>query len=85
MSLTSEELLVVQASGATREEYHLLPEGGDIQSQVMLLNGRALTTDADGNIPRMEPIIVDAAQHLSIVPLSIVFAHMPNYYAPACS
>ncbi|KAI4966128.1 hypothetical protein ZWY2020_046446 [Hordeum vulgare] len=84
VSLTSEEPLVVQASGAMREEYHLLPEGGDIQSQVMLLNGRALTTDA-GNIPRLEPIIVDAAQHISIAPLSIAFVHMPNYYAPACS
>ncbi|VAI82931.1 unnamed protein product [Triticum turgidum subsp. durum] len=85
VSLTSEELLVVDASGVTREEYHLLPEGGDIHSQVMLLNGRALTTDADGNIPRMEPIIVHAAQPIAIAPLSIVFAHMPNYYAPACS
>ncbi|KAE8781343.1 heparanase [Hordeum vulgare] len=84
VSLTSEELLVIQSSGATREEYHLLPEGGNIHSQVMLLNGRALTTDA-GNIPRMEPIIVDAAQHISIAPLSIAFVHMPNYYAPACS
>uniref|UniRef100_A0A8R7QW53 Heparanase-like protein 3 n=1 Tax=Triticum urartu TaxID=4572 RepID=A0A8R7QW53_TRIUA len=85
VSLTSEELLVVEASGVTREEYHLLPEGGDIHSQVMLLNGRALTTDADGNIPRMEPIILDAAQPIAIEPLSIVFAHMPNYYAPVCS
>ena len=74
-----------QAAGAMREEYHLTPRDGDIQSQVMMLNGRALVTDADGNIPRMEPVRVDGAQHVVMAPYSILFAHIPYFYAPACS
>lgn len=74
-----------QATGAAREEYHLTPEGGNIQSQVMLLNGRALVTGADGSIPRMEPVKVDAARPIAMAPRSIVFVHMPHYHAPACS
>jgi heparanase 1 len=73
------------AAGAMREEYHLTPKDGDIQSQVMMLNGRALVTDADGNIPRMEPARVDGAQHIVVAPYSIVFAHIPYFHAPACS
>ncbi|XP_044957738.1 heparanase-like protein 3 [Hordeum vulgare subsp. vulgare] len=73
-----------QAAGAAREEYHLTPEGGDIQSQVMMLNGRALVTGADGSIPRMEPVKVDAARHVAVAPRSIVFVHMPHFHAPAC-
>jgi len=73
------------AAGATREEYHLTPKGGNIQSQVMMLNGKALVTGADGSIPRMEPVRVDAAQHIVIAPYSIVFAHIPYFHAPACS
>ncbi|KAM0847660.1 hypothetical protein ACQ4PT_054879 [Festuca glaucescens] len=74
-----------QAAGAMREEYHLTAKDGDIQSQVMMLNGRALVTVADGNIPRMEPARVDGAQHIVIAPYSIVFAHIPYFHAPACS
>jgi heparanase 1 len=73
------------AAGAMREEYHLTPKDSDIQSQVMMLNGRALVTDADGNIPRMEPARVDGAQHIVVAPYSIVFAHIPYFHAPACS
>ncbi|XP_006655848.2 heparanase-like protein 3 [Oryza brachyantha] len=75
----------VQAAGSMREEYHLTPKDGSLQSQVMLLNGRALVTDANGGIPRLEPVKVDAAQPIAVAPYSIVFAHIPNFSAPACS
>ncbi|KQK19345.1 heparanase-like protein 3 [Brachypodium distachyon] len=74
-----------QGAGAMREEYHLTPKGGNIQSQVMVLNGKELATDAAGNIPRLEPVKVDAAQHIAVAPHSIVFAHIPHFHAPACS
>ncbi|KAK9947473.1 hypothetical protein M0R45_003097 [Rubus argutus] len=38
-----------------REEYHLTPKDGNIQSQTMLLNGNALNLDSSGNIPNIEP------------------------------
>nr|CAB3467234.1 unnamed protein product [Digitaria exilis] len=71
--------------GATRDEYHLTPKGGDLQSQVMMLNGRALATGADGSIPRLEPVKVDAAQPIAVAPYSAVFARIPHFQAPACS
>uniref|UniRef100_M8D0M8 Heparanase-like protein 3 n=1 Tax=Aegilops tauschii TaxID=37682 RepID=M8D0M8_AEGTA len=74
-----------QPPGAAREEYHLTPEGGNIQSQMMLLNGRALAAGADGGIPGMEPVKVDAARPIAVAPRSIVFVHMPDYHAPACA
>ncbi|OEL36787.1 Heparanase-like protein 3 [Dichanthelium oligosanthes] len=73
------------AAGATRDEYHLTPEGGDLRSQVMLLNGRPLATGADGSIPRLEAVKVDAAQPIAVAPYSIVFARIPDFHAPACS
>uniref|UniRef100_A0A0D9VBV8 Uncharacterized protein n=1 Tax=Leersia perrieri TaxID=77586 RepID=A0A0D9VBV8_9ORYZ len=36
------------------------PKDGNLQSQVMLLNGKALVTDANGGIPRLKPVKVDA-------------------------
>ncbi|XP_062233472.1 heparanase-like protein 3 [Phragmites australis] len=74
-----------EAAGAMRDEYHLTPEDGNLQSQVMLLNGMALATDADGNIPRLEAVKMDAAQPITVAPYSIVFSHIPNFSAPACS
>ncbi|TVU02451.1 hypothetical protein EJB05_52039 [Eragrostis curvula] len=74
-----------EAAGAMRNEYHLTPKDGNLQSQVMLLNGRALATDADGNIPRFEAVKVDAAQPITVAPYSIVFSHIPHFSVPACS
>ncbi|KAG2604562.1 heparanase-like protein 3 [Panicum virgatum] len=73
------------ADGATRDEYHLTPKGGDLRSQVMLLNGKALATGADGSIPRLEAVKVDAAQPIAVAPYSIVFARISDFHAPACS
>ncbi|TKW19923.1 hypothetical protein SEVIR_4G051400v4 [Setaria viridis] len=78
-------LAAAAAAGATRDEYHLTPKGGDLRSQVMLLNGRALATGADGSIPRLEPVKVGAAEPIAVAPYSIVFARIPHFNAPACS
>lgn len=67
-----------------REEYHLTAEDGNLQSQTMLLNGKILAVDSSGNIPKFEPIQVEASQPLTVAPFSIVFAHIPYFYAPAC-
>ena len=73
------------ADGATRDEYHLTPKGGDLRSQVMLLNGKALATGADGSIPRLEAVKVDAARPIAVAPYSIVFARISHFHAPVCS
>ena len=73
------------ADGATRDEYHLTPKGSDLRSQVMLLNGKALATGADGSIPRLEAVKVDAAQPIAVAPYSLVFARISHFHAPACS
>uniref|UniRef100_A0A804NWT1 Heparanase-like protein 3 n=1 Tax=Zea mays TaxID=4577 RepID=A0A804NWT1_MAIZE len=52
---------------ATREEYHLAPKDGDLQSQQVLLNGHVLATDADGDIPELEPVRVDGTQPVTVV------------------
>lgn len=72
------------AAGAVRHEYHLTPKDGDLTSQVVMLNGRALATDAAGNIPALEAVEVDAARPIAVTPYSIVFARVPHFSAPAC-
>jgi heparanase len=44
------------AAALTRQEYHLTPKDGNLQSQQLLLNGNVLATDADGEIPELEPV-----------------------------
>ncbi|XP_020081361.1 heparanase-like protein 3 [Ananas comosus] len=73
-----------KATNFMREEYHLTAEDGNLQSQTMLLNGKILAVDSSGNIPKFEPIQVEASQPLMVAPFSIVFAHIPYFYAPAC-
>ncbi|PWZ20902.1 Heparanase-like protein 3 [Zea mays] len=72
------------AAALTRHEYHLTPKDGNLQSQLLLLNGNVLATDADGEIPELEPVQVDGTQPITVGPYSIVFAHVPSFYAPAC-
>lgn len=74
-----------EAAELTREEYHLTPRGGDLQSQQVLLNGNVLATDGNGDIPKLEPVQVQGTQPITVGPYSIVFAHIPSFYAPACS
>lgn len=70
----------------SREEYHLTPQGGDLRSRKMLLNGKPLELTEDGNIPELKPqLIVDSSSPLSIPPLSIAFISFPNFKAQACA
>lgn len=67
-----------------REEYHLTPKDGYLQSQTMVLNGSPLELSEDGSIPELNPILVDVNVPLYIAPLSIAFVAFPNLEAPAC-
>lgn len=71
-------------SEVTREEYHLTAKDGDLQSQTMLLNGKALTVNSTGEIPTLEPVNVDTSETVTVAPFSIVFVHIPNIHLPAC-
>jgi heparanase 1 len=73
-----------EAAKLSREEYHLTPKDGNLQSQHMLLNGNVLATDANGGIPKLEPVQVEGTQPITVGPYSIVFCHIPSFYAPAC-
>ncbi|XP_022842392.1 heparanase-like protein 3 isoform X2 [Olea europaea var. sylvestris] len=68
----------------TREEYHLTAMDGNIQSQTMLLNGKALITDSSGAIPLLEPITVTSSEPIRVASFSIAFVHMPYVALPAC-
>ncbi|KAM7264879.1 hypothetical protein ACFE04_002562 [Oxalis oulophora] len=69
----------------TREEYHLTAQNGDLHSQTMLLNGKALSTSSSGDIPPLMPIHVNSTEPITVAPSSIVFVHMPYVVLPACS
>lgn len=68
-----------------REEYHLTPQGGYLQSQTMLLNGSPLELTQDGGIPPLKPNLVRADSLVSVSPLSIAFIVYPNFDARACA
>ncbi|GMH30675.1 hypothetical protein Nepgr_032518 [Nepenthes gracilis] len=75
----------VFSNGETeREEYHLTAEGGDLQSQKMLLNGKILTIDSFGGIPKLEAVNVKSSEPIRVDPYSIVFVHIPDLLLPAC-
>ncbi|GER49746.1 glucuronidase 3 [Striga asiatica] len=67
-----------------REEYHLTPLDGNIQSRTVLLNGKPLTVGPAGIIPHLEPIMVSSLEPITVSPYSIVFVHMPYMRIPAC-
>ncbi|KAJ0745214.1 putative glycosidase [Helianthus annuus] len=68
----------------TREEYHLTAKDGDLHSQVMMLNGKELRVNSNGEIPQFEPVNVDSSEPISVAPFSIVFARIPNVTLYAC-
>ncbi|KAI4376881.1 hypothetical protein MLD38_014589 [Melastoma candidum] len=70
---------------STREEYHLTPDGGDLHSQTMLLNGKILQVDRSGKIPQMDPVKVRESDPISVAPYSIVFARIANQNISACT
>ncbi|XP_043704735.1 heparanase-like protein 1 isoform X2 [Telopea speciosissima] len=67
-----------------REEYHLTPKDGYLQSQTMVLNGTPLELTEEGDIPNLEPVLVNVKSPISLDPLSIAFVAFPNFEARAC-
>eukprot|EP01018_Ginkgo_biloba_P024908 Gb_17661 [translate_table: standard] len=68
-----------------RMEYHLTAKDGNLHSQSMLLNGVNLELTAEGEIPSLDPVIVDLGSPISVAPLSIAFVSLPGVDVPACT
>lgn len=68
-----------------REEYHLTPKDGNIQSDVVLLNGSPLTLTETLDIPTLGPKRVDPATPICVAPDSFVFVTIKDFQAPACA
>lgn len=68
-----------------REEYHLTPKDGNIQSDVVLLNGTPLELTEEFDIPELKPLMVDTSSPINVRPDSIVFVHLKHFNAPACA
>ncbi|KAF9626521.1 hypothetical protein IFM89_034455 [Coptis chinensis] len=68
-----------------REEYHLTPKDGNLQSNVMLLNGSPLVLTKSLGIPAMNPVHADRSSPIRIAPDSIVFATLRDVLVPACA
>lgn len=68
-----------------REEYHLTPEHGNIQSHTMLLNGHRLQLTEMGDIPTLVPVYRDVNSPLTVDSLSIKFIVFPNFNTPGCT
>lgn len=83
--VSSEGLQSLKDSDDVREEYHLTAQDGDLQSKVMLLNGKALSVDSSGDIPPLEPITVRLSDPITVAPFSITFVHIPNTTVLACA
>lgn len=72
-------------SATPREEYHLTPKDGNIQSDVVLLNGTPLQLTTSKDIPEMKPNLLDSSTPISVGPHSFVFVSMRDFKAPACA
>lgn len=73
--------------GRVRAEYHLTPKDGNLQSRVMLLNGKVLGPYSDSStkfIPSLEPINTRLSDPIVVAPSSIVFAQIPSTNVAAC-
>ncbi|CAI8610418.1 unnamed protein product [Vicia faba] len=68
-----------------RRQYHLTAQDGNLHSQIVLLNGNILSVNSAGDIPPLDPIYVDSSKPITVGPLSIVFAHIPDAAIQACS
>ncbi|KAK8558938.1 hypothetical protein V6N12_042227 [Hibiscus sabdariffa] len=69
---------------SVREEYHLTPKDGNLQSQSVVLNGKRVALNSSGGIPHMEPVSKSMLQPIIVAPSSIVFSHIPSIILPAC-
>jgi heparanase 1 len=68
-----------------REEYHLTPKDGNIQSDVVLLNGIPLKLTEKLDIPELKPTFVSSSSPIKVGSESIVFVHFKGFTAPACA
>ncbi|ESW27078.1 hypothetical protein PHAVU_003G171800 [Phaseolus vulgaris] len=84
VDLTFNKLPHHRVDEPARREYHLTAPDRNIHSQIMLLNGKALSVNSAGEIPPLEPVYVDSTKPITVGPLSIVFAHIPNVLLSAC-
>ncbi|KAK1306594.1 Heparanase-like protein 1 [Acorus calamus] len=82
--MTRFDQMMLQTSGL-REEYHLTPNDGNVQSDVVLLNGSPLELTCDGDIPDLVPEIVDGSLPIQMAPSSIAFINIKDFQAPACA
>ncbi|KAL2326164.1 hypothetical protein Fmac_025222 [Flemingia macrophylla] len=78
------ETLPGRVQNTMREEYHLTPKDGNIQSDVVLLNGTPLQLTKSLDIPEMKPQGVDASSPIIAKPDSIIFIHTNGLKAPTC-
>jgi len=76
--------LVNDMNKQMREEYHLTPKDGNIQSDVVLLNGTPLKLTQSLDIPVLKPVLVSSSSPIKVDPQSIVFVQLKGFNAPAC-
>ncbi|GFP87304.1 heparanase-like protein 1 [Phtheirospermum japonicum] len=84
-STTFEVKVNKYAAANQRQEYHLTPEGDDILSEVVLLNGTPLKLTETSDIPTLDPRFVNATSPIQVMPHSIVFATLEGFNATACA
>lgn len=75
----------VDSQGRHREEYHLTVKDGYINTTTVLLNGCPLEVTSTGDIPPLDPVLADSSSPLKVAPLSITFAVVRDFKAPACN
>ena len=85
VNLSLNEIQMVRGGSRTREEYHLTAKDGNLHSQTMVLNGKDLILNPEGEIPPLEPLYVGSLKPIVVAPYSIVFAHIPYLTLNACS
>ncbi|XVE53000.1 hypothetical protein DITRI_Ditri02bG0169600 [Diplodiscus trichospermus] len=68
-----------------KEEYHLTPKDGNIQSDVVLLNGTPLKLINSSDILDMNSKHVDDSAPISVATHSIVFATIRDFHSRVCA
>ncbi|KAI4328518.1 hypothetical protein L6164_020866 [Bauhinia variegata] len=85
MNLYPDAASDIQSDAEKREEYHLTPKDGNIQSDIVLLNGTPLKLTESSDIPQIEGKLVESSSPIKVAADSIVFVHLKNFNAPACA
>ena len=70
---------------APRQEYRLTAPGGNVSSTNIELNGVTLVPGPFGQLPPLNPIVVESNTYITLDPLSYAFFVFPDAAAPACS